>query len=304
MATHFVPTEEIQKLTLDSYEFLATKIDEAIAKDAKKVFGESIPNKIERIGTFSDHVLLAADDGRFVAVSYERGSNGSIKIVKSESVSVPLYTEANIDSYLMQEARSIVDSILAHDSTTVEMKMKALSPFVDGAKPQTEEQKVESVLAAIGADRPWKKLYKERQEQVSKFLGDSLKDIESKKLTSKFSKMEEKSITEDLVRSDLAFMLESVGGYRKLTDSIGDLKDIQATVSGEERAAIVTFGAFVEDLRIDLKDVLEAISEYSKSIKSVVCLGRLYDALAEESFNYDVASRFAATMSASLRESK
>jgi hypothetical protein len=39
-------------------------------------------------------------------------------------------------------------------------------------------------------------------------------------------------------------------------------------------------------------------------IKSVACLGRLYDALAEESFNYEVASRFATTMLEGLRASK
>ena len=310
MATHFVPTEEIQKLTLDSYECLASKIDEAISKDAAKVFGESVPNKVERIGTFSDHVLLAADDGRFVKVKYERSNTGAIRVLTAESVAVPLYTESNISTYLMQEARTIVDSILAHDTTQAEIKLRALAPFVDGKSVRTEEQRIESVISTIRSSRPWKSVYEARKDQVVGFLGESLKEIESRKLTAKYDKLfsnvsEEQSLShKELVQSDLNYMAEFVGKLLQSMESIRDLKEIQTRVAGKDRDAVTTFGSFVEDLKRDLQDVREAVLESVKSIHSAVCLGKLYDALAEESFHYEVAEKFASMMSAELGDSK
>lgn len=310
MATHFVPTEEIQKLTLGSYEFLASKIDEAISKDAKKIFGDFVPNKIERIGTFGEHVLVAADDGRFLKVKYERANNGSVKILAAEPVKVPLYTEENLSGYLLKEARAIVDSLLAHDVPQAELKLQALVPFVEEKLAPTEEQIVASVIESVRADRPWKRLYRERTEQVQEFLGAELKQIQERKLPIKFSKLNDGQVPEgqlegykELVHADLAYMAESLGGWLKAVESAGDLQGIQEA-SAEEKALVTTFSAFAEDLKRDLQNVREAVLESVRLVQSVACLGGLYDSLAEESFHYEVASRFASMMLEGLRKSK
>lgn len=309
MSTHFVPTEEIQKLTLGSYEYLASKIDEAISKDAKVVFGDVVPNKVERIGTFADHVLVAADDGRFVKVKYERSATGAVKILEATVVAVPIFTEANLDTYLMQEARGIVDSMLAHDGAQADLKLRSLIPFVSEAQVPTAEQVLTSVTENVHADRPWKRLYRERTAQVSTFLGESLKGIESRKLPAKFSKLIATDATEaqnaahkDLVLADLSYMAESIGGWLKLVEDAGNLDDIQSKVTGEELAVVTTFSAFAEDLKRDLQCVRESIQESVKVPNSVAGLGKLYDALAEESFHYEVASRFASMMIEGLRK--
>ncbi len=310
VSTHFVPTEEIQKLTLGSYEYLASKLDEAISKDAKRLFGESIPNKIERIGTFADHVLIAADDGRFMKVMYERATSGAIKLVNFEAINVPLYTEANLGSYLDKEARSIVDSLLAHDISQAELKLSALIPFVEETVPPTDTQVVASAIESMRADRPWKRLYRERTEQVREFLGAELKKIEERKLPAKFTKLTDGQVPEsqhegykDLVHTDLAYMSEAIGGWLKSLETVSELKDANA-FGPEEQAVKTTFLAFAEDLKQDLQNVRESVVESMRLVGSVARLGELYDALAEESFHYEVASQFASTMIAGLRNSK
>lgn len=309
MATHFVPTEEIQKLTIGSYEFLASKIDEAISKDAKKVFGDSIPNKVERIGTFGDHVLVAADDGRFAKVKYERANNGAIKIISAEEIKVPVYSEGNLSSYTMQEARSIVDSLLAHDVSQAESKLRALVPFVDEKLAATEDQILSSVIESIKADRPWKRLYRERAEQVKAFLGVELTKIEERKLPIKFAKLSETDAKEqegykDLVHADLAFMAEAIGGWLKTIEATESVKKDQPPVKPEDQPLVTTFLAFTEDLKRDLQSVKESVLESVRLVQSVPSLGKLYDALAEESFHYEVASHFASTMLEGLSKPK
>ena len=310
MATHFVPTEEIQKLTLGSYEFLASKIDDAISKDAKKVFGESVPNKIERIGTFGEHVLVAADDGRFMKVKYERATNGAVKIIAVEAVEVPLYTEDTLGSYLMKEARSIVDSLLAHDVAQAELKLRSLTPFIEETVAPTEAEIVASAIESVRAERPWKRLYRERSEQVSLFLGSELKGIEERKLPAKFSKLNDGNVPEDqhesykdLVHTDLAYMAEALGSWHKLVETAGSFTEV-GTVSAGDQAVVTTFLAFAEDLKLDLQGVRDSVLETARLVQSVPKLGELYDALAAESFHYEVASRFASAMIEGLRNSK
>jgi hypothetical protein len=303
VSTHFVPTEEIQKLTLGSYEYLASKIDEAISKNAKQVFGDAIPNKVERIGTFGDHVLVAADDGRFVKVKYERLVGGAVKIMECTAVTVPIFTESNLGTYLMQEARGIVDSILAHDSSQVELKLRALAPLVSETQAPTAEQVVASVMESVRADRPWKRLYRERTAQVSSFLGESLKGIESRRLSTKFAALlaegaseAQNSLHRPLVLADLSYMAEAIGGWLRLVEDAGNLSELQSKVEGEESAVVTTFAAFAEDLKLDLQSTREAIQGVVQAPGSVISLGALYDALAEESFHYEVASIFASMM--------
>lgn len=308
MATHFVPTEEIQKLTTGSYEFLASKIDDAISKEAKKVFGDSVPNKVERIGTFADHVLVAADDGRFAKVKYERANNGAIKIISAEEIKVPVYTEGSLSGYLMKEARSIVESLLAHDVSQAESKLKALIPFAEEKLSATEEQIVASVIESIKADRPWKKLYRERTEQVKAFLGAELAKIEERKLPIKFAKAEmatdaaAQESWKDLVNTDLSFMAEAINSWLKPVETAETFKKDQ--VKPEDQALVTTFLAFTEDLKRDLQNVREAVLESMRLVQSPASLGRLYDTLAEESFHYEVASRFASTMLDGLSKPK
>jgi hypothetical protein len=308
--THFVPTEEIQKLTVGSYEHLASKLDEALSRDAAKIFGDSIPNKIERIGTFAEHVLVAADDGRFLKVRYERATGGTIKLVGSEPLEVQLYNESNLGSYLEKEARTIVESLLAHDVPQAELKLRALVPFVEEAAPLTDEQVVASAVESMRAERPWKRLYRERAEQVKDFLGEQLKGIEARKLPPKFAKLSDGQVPEaqhegykELVHDDLVYMAEALKGWFQSLESIERLKAVD-TANEEERAVKTTFLAFAEDLRQDIQNVRDSVLESLNLVGSVAQLGVLYDALVEEAFHYEVASCFASTMITELHGSK
>jgi hypothetical protein len=304
MATQFVPTVEIEKLTTGSFEHLASKIDEAVKNSSQKMFGEVVPSHVERVGTFGNSAILASDDGRFAKVQFESAADGSLKIVSVEALTVPVYDDKNINDYLMQEARSIVNSVLAHDEGTAAAKLTALLPFVAEAVEPTELEMVAGIVTSIKADRPWKRIYRERTEQINGFMGDVVKEVEARRLPSKFNAMLD-GLTEDkteghreLVLSDLVFMGENLSKLVAQIDAAGSLTEVNdATETEEDRALVTTFAAFSEDLKMDLQSIQAALVEAKESVKSVVGLGQLYDALAEESFRYEVASRFVAAMS-------
>lgn len=307
MTIHFVPTEEIQRLTLGSYEHLAAKLDEAISKDAGKVFGASVPNKIERIGTFSDYVLLAADDGRFAKVKYSRGSGGAITVLAAESVTVPLFTEANLDTYLMQEARSIVDSLLAHDASQAELRLRALMPLVQEQEAPSEELVVATALDTLQADRPWKRIFAERAEQVKAFLKTSLPEIESRKLGRKFESLlkdaseEQLETFRELVVNDLTYLSETLATWEKLA-LIPDSVRKTDTLSESDRALVTTFLAFTEDLQRDIQTVRDTLGAVLEHVNSIASLGQVYDTLAESTFDFEVAARFASAMLVGLQQ--
>jgi hypothetical protein len=203
-----------------------------------------------------------------------------------------------------------VDSLLAHDVSQAELKLRALVPFVEETVPPTDEQVVASAIESMRAERPWKRLYRERAEQVKDFLGTELKGIEERKLPTKFAKLNNGQVPEnqhegykDLVHTDLSYMAESLAGWLKTLETVDALKGVEA-FGEEEQAVKTTFLAFAEDLRQDLQNVRESVLESIRLVSSVARLGELYDALAEESFHYEVASRFASTMIAGLSNPK
>lgn len=310
MATHFVPTDEIKRLTIGSYEHLAAKIDEAVTASAQKIFGEAVTEGVCRVGTFEKSVVVLAPDGRFAKVQFESAADGSIKLTTSEPVAVPVYEASNINEYLLKEARTIVNSILAHDEDTASTKLTSLMSVIPEAVQPTETDLVSGIVFSIHADRPWKRIYRERSEQINSFLGEAIKEIESKKLLAKFDTMLN-GMTEDkleghreLVIADLDYTLEGITKLVTQLEAAGDLADVKdATETEEDHLLVTTFAAFTEDLKLDLLSVRAAVTEAKTSVKSVPGLGRLYDALAEESFRYEVASRFAAAMGTSLRAS-
>ena len=306
MPTHFVPTEEIRKLTHGSFEYLAHKIDEALTANPSKAFEGA--NSVRRIAVYEGYAVVAAPDGRFAKVKYSQAEDGSIKLLSSEPCKVPVYSDESLGDYVKDEARNIAKRFLMGDHSFAMEKLQGLVPYIEPAQPVSEEKLVEQTLASLKVERPWKKLYQERLGAIKSFLGESFTEISSKKAPAKFEDLL-KGVPEDkledyreLAVGDLTFLSESFG---KMLDSVEKARsfkfDDKVKTLGEE-SVLKTFGAFSEDLITDLRNAKKAALESAKLIKSVVQLGELYDALVLESFHYEVASKFVSVMSEKLRE--
>ena len=306
MPTNFVPTDEIRKLTFGSFEYLANRIDEALAANPTKAVDGA--TSVRRIAVYEDYAVVAAADGRFAKVKYEKSPDGSISLLSSEPCKVPLFTEDNLNDYVKLEALDIAKRFLLGDHSYAMEKLKVLAPFVDSAKPVSEEKLVEQTVTALKVERPWKRLYQERVSGIHLFLGDALTEINNRKPLDKFVDLL-KGVPEDklesyreLVTNSLKTMGSSFGTMLEDVEKARSFNfESQVETLGEEKE-LKTFGAFSEDLATDLHDAKKAVLESVKSIKSVVQLGKLYDALAVESKNYEIASKFISMMSAKLRE--
>lgn len=285
--THFVPTSEIKRLTIGSFEHLAAKIDEAVDSAQAKVFAEQVPSRYERIGTFGDHVVYATSDNRFVRVEYTE-SNGSISLGKSEVVDAVTYEEDKIGSYVMSEALEIVNSILAHDEAAAAGRLSALLPLISESK-KSDSEVVEAVLAGLKAERPWVRIYNERKASILSSLGMEEKEFSPKYAT---TTVESKEIADD-IRLKLS-------SYSVLSESLNKLASIDSMLESantdEDRALVKTFGSFIEDLKLSLSDVCESVDSALNVVTSANELGRLYDGLAEQGFRYEAAGQFAIRM--------
>lgn len=305
MTNQFVPAEEIHKLSEGSFEHLADRLDETVARNMAMVFGAKKPNQIQRIATFENKVVLATDDGRFTSVVFEEAQNGQLHIVSVTPAQVPTYDESNLYSYLVQEASNVIDRWMNGDHKGSTEILDSLIPHIMEQTDPTDSEKVDAVAATIRRATPWKRLYQAQSETIKSFLGAAiLEDIEAHHSNDKYAKLNESAVSSsegfrDVVTSDLEFLASICEGMSENLVNV-DLNSLGAKVEGDEAALLQTFGAFAEDLKISLNGAAFSIRESLKSIESVSALGKLHDSLAEEVKHFEVASCFVHALQNSL----
>jgi hypothetical protein len=300
----FVPAEEIQKLTLGSFEHIHARLSEALAADS--AFAE-MNTKV--IGTFPGYAIVGSGDGKFFRVQYESAQSGQTKIVHAEPLQLAVYDESNLDDYLMKQARGVADAFIEGRTEDALAAVSELSEFVEDRPKATDEQVVKSLVASLHSSRPWKKLYKEKADEMRAFVKESLDEIERARLAAKFTKLHDGSMTaeqaegfRDLVKTDLAYLSERLGALSDLVEiSVKSVNKVADQIEGMgEEGALITFGAFSEDLLADLRESYRIAAEAPRHVSSVSCLGELYDALTEEVYQYDVSGRFVERMAQKL----
>lgn len=311
MNVQFVPTEEMQKLLKGSFEHVSSKVEHAIQKDKVRIFGEDA-GAVKVLGTFPGYAVAAAAPGKFARVKFEEAQNGTVKITNHELLKVPVFTNENVSEFLMGEARSVVEDWNKGNLEAAIDRARGMLPFVQERIQQSEAQIVESIVLGIRADRPWKNLYAERADEIRKFVRSELAELDQAKLTPKFERlysgeMEAAEVDgyRDLVQSDLSYIGDRIGALEGLiAATIESVEKISDKIAeGDDHDTLVTFLSFSEDLALDLQGLKSLVSEAVRQIGAVDALGRLYDALAEELYNYEVAGRFVEQMASKLIDS-
>lgn len=302
----FVPTEEIRKLTRGSYEQLIVKLTEAAEPFLIEVYGDV---SWEIVSTFANHALVLGENGECYRVQYEKSKDGGVKVLGTAKYPVKTVTES---SYIKTEARKIVDAFIAGAMTEATERFSELVQKVPAKKGVADDRIVEAVRERLTAPRPWKTQFAQRATHFKTFLGESkVSEIMSASLTAHFSPLYESEIqTADVgtyytvvqeAFSDLSTKIESL--QHELEDSVESLKTLTAAIAELGESEVLTaLDIFAQDLLSDIRSIHKVVHESIHQVSGVDNLGRIYDSIAENFSQYEVAVRFVVEMTKSLSE--
>jgi len=300
-------TEAVRRLTMGSYEHTIAKLNEAIQRCKKSLFKEE---SIRVFGTFPGHAIVVAESGKFYRAVFEE-KDGAFKVTGVSGVPVPMAD--SVPDFVRTEVQSVVEAFLAGKIDAARIKLEGVAPFVGNRKQITESQLTESVISAMKAEKPWRRLYQEQEQKIRKFLWGDLAAIQEAAVSPKFKKLydgsmeaEEVETFRDLVSEEtkeLGYRLEALTRFVHEARAFVTQFEPKFRELGED-AIYTTFGAFSEDLESDLQSVSELVSESATGVSSVADLGKLFDAVAEALTDYEIAGRFVEKMAAKLHSSQ
>ncbi len=309
-ATGFVPTEEIRQLTYGSFEHLRARVEESLEESSSRLFGKDAPFQV--LGTFQGYAIVLSEDARLFRVKFQESDVGEIKIVGAEQISVPVYSASNMDQFLIREAKSVVDAFLKGSVSVAHEKLRGLAHFAKDTPCLVPEKVVESFATMVRGERPWKRLYAERANQIrSVFTKEEAKKLDQDHLVSKFHALYDGTVQEsdhsgyrDLVLSDLNYLSGRIDSLLGSTNvSLKLFNDSRSKLRAEDTDPLLSmFESFSEDFGQDLVFIKRALTEAMQHLGRVDELGKVYDVLAEALHSYEVAGRFVEKMSRRLSE--
>jgi hypothetical protein len=222
-------------------------------------------------------------------------------------------TKENLDTFGKEEAGRAVDDILNGNLDSAQERVRGLTFFVEERTEPSENELVESWIASMSSERPWRKTYKEQTQKIRKFLWGELTSLEENRLSPKFKKLydgstsdEELEAFRETVESDLLYIAERAGALIGVIEAaVEGTQDLLPQLADPEDDAVLTlFSTFAEDLAEDLRGVKHVASEASKDVGCVSCLAELHDNMATGLYDYEVAGRFIERMAAKLKDAR
>lgn len=299
-----VPAEVVAELVGGSYEDLTSRIDEAIEQNRGLFVGEG-DDRISRVATFPEKVLVVTEGGKWFEVSHKK-EDDSVVLGEAKELEVPTVDMVSPES-IRESTMSVVDSLLSEDITVAKENILALADLHERAEAVPQRNFLEDVLNGLAADRPWKLVYNEQVETIRLQVGEQLESIKESRLESKYRPMyETDEIPEekfedyrDVVNSDLSVLahrLESIqhGAEEKY---LPFYEQVSTSELEEEEAEVLShFCFFSEDLIEDLQAMRQTLADALREEQCVMCLGQMYDAIAEALMDYEIAGAFVERM--------
>jgi hypothetical protein len=259
----FVPSEEIQKLTLGSYEHLRAQVEEAIGAAREQLFESAAPVKI--LATFAGHALVLSEDAKVFRVKFEQTERGGVAPISAEALSVPAYNAQTLDRFALREAQAYVDAFFNSAKTEAASHLQTLLPLIKEKAPAPPPVKItEAFQNLVKGERGWKKVYTERLSQIRASVQDSLPKLDEGRLPEKFRRLydgktpaAELNNYKGLVTSDLKYLGERVEALLETAEKdVAAFKGQVPALKVEERDATVKmFESFSEDFLADLRGV-------------------------------------------------
>jgi uncharacterized protein YoxC len=305
--TPFVPTDEIRRVTTGSYEHLIARIEEAVGASSTELFGAAVKSSV--VGTFSDHALVLAEDGRCVRVSYSQEPAG-VKILSSKAVAIRSFQAPT--QYLKDEVGKAVDCFLKGSKVEAAEKFKTVARLVETSALTSDDKLAEGVSDYLQGARTWKTHYQEHEARFKTFLGDAtLQSLVAGRAKTRFaplyeegSRLAESDDVRGVVTQALHVLADRVDTLREdVEKSVArlTLTASQVAVAGESQV-LTALDSFAQDLAADLRSVHKVVVESSQQVSRTDCLARIHDSVTQELHQYEVAARFVVEMTQSLVE--
>jgi hypothetical protein len=305
-----VSGEFISNLLSESYETLIEEAEIALGRQAKDILPTGVGD-FHLVGTFSHHAIVSTDSGDFFRLRMERLDDGGIGFYFTEQIDVPVIrTKREKDGFIKEQSDKIVDDLLSGDSPSARNRLRALMGSSELVEFVDQSDDVSNLLSDFyGDDRPWKAYLKERMQDVRKLLwgksGASFK--ESASIKPKYRRVYKDDSPErfyPVVSSDLANLREKVRSlydgaltqYARFSEQTCGCHDLEVSDIAEN------LNRFASDWAGAIKGTLtlmnRAVDRANKS--DTRWMAMVYDTVAENLVDIDVASRFVGLVSREL----
>lgn len=297
ISNRYVPTGEVKRITVGSFEERARLIESAVNSDAVRLFGTQVESKV--VGTFPGHAVVLAEDGACVRVKYEINGNVA-KLLSFDRVADTVESRHSFLNVQAKEAATLLSQGRISEAKAV---IKHLATLVDSASPQQDDQIVDAMISFRRADRPWKATFREKADTMRRLVLDEAGEIHKDRIQPKFKSLHNGTLKSSEVDRYRDLVIESIKILdtrttrlqEQVESAIGAVKALKI-----EDPSVGSYLSFSHDLADSLQSNHKTITEGLRRVKRTDSLGKLHDSLAEEFSDCEVASRYVISMSKRL----
>jgi hypothetical protein len=306
-AARIVSVDAIKNLIEGSHEHLGAALDEALHK-SKGVFAKD-SDDVSRMATFSDRMIVGTSAGDYFSVKFEH-NNGELKLLAPEKVDVPVVSSSNAVKSVKEFSLSAVDALMSESKDAVG-KILVLADLQEQQQVSEARDYPAEALAAVTSGRPWREALSTQWKEISRQVVDKLESIRGAALEAKYKPMyetdeipEEKFETyRSMAESDLGVLAERLKTLHETVESVylpfKDSIDKDGLDESEEDV-LSHFCFFSEDLIADLAEIRSLVADTIENEQCVMCLGQVYDTIAESLTDCEIAGSFVQRMAGAL----
>lgn len=308
-----VPLSAVKRLVEGSYEQLTSRIDAAIEENRALFVGDSDMD-IARLASFTDRVVVGTAAGQYYEAKLEH-IDGKVVISGPTLLDVPVIDSTNAAKAVRDYTLSAVDAILSEDVGVATGRVLELVGLHEQKQVEAARDFAGEIVAGLSGRRRWREVYAEQQEEIHRQVVDHLEAISSNHLDAKYKPLYE---TDDIpeesfelyregVMADLSVVAERLETVHSRSEEayLPFIESLSGTEIDEgEEEVLQHFCVFAEDLIEDLGGLREVLSGALQNEECVMCLGQIYDAVAEALTGYEIAGRFVERMVGAMDETE
>ena len=299
-----IPTDSLRSLAQGSMEHLTLRIDDAIAENVTAFIGEN-DAQVARVATFDGYVVVGAEDGRYFNAKYEDKA-GSITFSDIIQIDVPVIDSENISEYVNRLAYDAASSLMEGKLSVDEIV--ALMTIDESFDDEEDSDLASMVAGIIESMSPWKVVFNDQRDTIISQVGSVAESIKNSELTVKYTSLYDGSLPEErfheflgLARSDCAMVGKRLEALEARIDQayipFAEKFDDSKTLSAEDKDTVGQFISFSEGVAEEVHDLREHVRIAVDNEQCAMCLGQIYDRIAESLTDYEIAGSFVECMS-------
>lgn len=297
ISNRYVPTGEVKRITVGSFEERTRLIESAVSSDSVRLFGMQVESKV--VGTFPGHVVVLSEDGKCVRVKYEINGHAA-KLLSFDRVADTVEERKNLSNTQAKEAATLISQGRISEAKSV---IKHLAALVDSASPQQDDQIIDAMISFRRADRPWKATFREKADTMRRLVLDEAGEIHKDRIQPKFKSLHNGTLKRNEVDRYRDIVIESIKILDTRTTRLQEQVESAISAVKElkiEDPSVGSYLNFAHDLADSLRSNSKTVTEALRRVKRTDSIGKLYDSLAEEFGDCEIASRYVTSMSKRL----